>query len=243
MTDQLVSFSLAKLAIQIGFTWDNGMIEFYDEANAEIRKMKRLPTQSLLQKYLREIHKVHVSPSLGVGKKWGYHIHFLECKDVFEDAQKRIFHPCDINTYEEALELAMKQVCEWLLSKSKPVDHIKIDDLLEIDETMDDHLHDGSGLAQLRNDAEKSKSWVCTSCNENDREYCMNVCPIVKSKETYKVEVGDIFGGFSIVKFGLSYEDAQKLQKEIDAECDYFTTTNLVLDTDTAWTKTPQINK
>lgn len=41
----------------------------------------------------------------------------------------------------------------------------------------------------------------------------------------YNVKVGDIFGGFATAGEDLSLEEAKKLQDEVDAECDYFTST------------------
>ena len=43
-------------------------------------------------------------------------------------------------------------------------------------------------------------------------------------KKTYKVLVGDPFGGYSTVQAGLSEEEAKKLEAEVQVECDYFTT-------------------
>ena len=54
-------------------------------------------------------------------------------------------------------------------------------------------------------------------------------------EDTYKVLVGDIFGGFSIVKSGLTKEEADKLEDEVMLECDYFTTTMVKPDTDKSW--------
>ena len=47
---------------------------------------------------------------------------------------------------------------------------------------------------------------------------------------TYKVLVGDPFGGYATVKSGLTREEAEELDKEVSAECDYFTVTKIELD-------------
>lgn len=43
----------------------------------------------------------------------------------------------------------------------------------------------------------------------------------------YKVMWGDIFGGFATGGEDLTFDEAKKLQNEIDADCDYFTSTYL----------------
>lgn len=48
--------------------------------------------------------------------------------------------------------------------------------------------------------------------------------------KTYKVLVGDPFGGYSTVESGLKLKAAKKLELEVDAECDYFTTTMIEPD-------------
>lgn len=54
---------------------------------------------------------------------------------------------------------------------------------------------------------------------------------IAKEKiKTYKVLVGDPFGGYATVKSGLSLSDAKQLESEVNAECDYFTTTSIEPD-------------
>jgi len=63
------------------------------------------PTQSLLQKWLREEHKIVISPFIAWNLiTWGYNIHFIASKDVYEEASKRIYHGADCKSYEEALE-------------------------------------------------------------------------------------------------------------------------------------------
>ena len=51
-------------------------------------------------------------------------------------------------------------------------------------------------------------------------------------EQTFKVLVGDPFGGYSTVESGLTLEAAEKLSKEVYADCDYFTTTMVKPDKD-----------
>ena len=91
MTDQLISFETLELAMSKGFIW-------YDH------KRRRMPTQSLLQKWLREKHNLIVEP-IGsvVDKTFGIKIFYLG-----KIATKlSIGGPNYGNTYEEALEAGL----------------------------------------------------------------------------------------------------------------------------------------
>lgn len=121
MTDELVTFKTAKLAKDNGFDketinmyvvktsgefpWQQigafiNLYEHTDETNCPNHNVPTeflisAPTQSLLQKWLREKHSIHVFITKGYG--WEYNV------------QKRYIHPCDekdgtFNSYEDALE-------------------------------------------------------------------------------------------------------------------------------------------
>jgi hypothetical protein len=53
---------------------------------------------------------------------------------------------------------------------------------------------------------------------------------------TYKVLVGDPFGGYETVEDGLTLEAAEKLSLSLQEECDYFTTTLVRPSSSTHWT-------
>ena len=57
MKEQLISFQLAKLAKEKGFDWRNIEILEVKSKSAFLDST----TQSLLQKWLREIHKIHIN--------------------------------------------------------------------------------------------------------------------------------------------------------------------------------------
>ena len=120
MEEELISFETAKLAKEKGFDWDilhtyrdgkldyedyyRGTIdELYFNANGRnITKFKEIisaPTQSLLQKWLREVHGIDVLVDKGVlCDKYSYEIYhkndMLDSEYVFK-------------TYEEALEIGL----------------------------------------------------------------------------------------------------------------------------------------
>jgi hypothetical protein len=47
------------------------------------------------------------------------------------------------------------------------------------------------------------------------------------NEDSYKVLIGDPFGGYETVEDGLSLKDAEKLSLFIQEECDYFKTTTV----------------
>ena len=52
----------------------------------------------------------------------------------------------------------------------------------------------------------------------------------MEDEGTYSVLVGDPFGGYATVESGLSREAAEKLERTVQGECDYFTTTMIKPD-------------
>lgn len=84
MTDQLISEKTLNLAKEKGFTW---------------APYAKQPTQSLLQKWLREVHNLYVA----VPYIWAYKIFNIQ-KDNDEDLGNSII---SYASYEEALEAGL----------------------------------------------------------------------------------------------------------------------------------------
>lgn len=120
MQDQLVSFQVAKLAKEKGFDgfcfdaynahkmkYSNGWLEYIDDNEIEIpftsESLKPedilAPTQSLLQKWLREVHNIviDISPYI-LSDSYYYSVHH----DVTVDVGEHVY-----DTYEEALEAGL----------------------------------------------------------------------------------------------------------------------------------------
>lgn len=57
----------------------------------------------------------------------------------------------------------------------------------------------------------------------------------MENEGTYKVLMGDVFGGFATIEDGLTLEAAQKLERTLMEECDYFTSTMIKPTGDTTW--------
>lgn len=121
MEDQIISFETAKLAKEKGFniptrnfyadsSWDSkeiysvievGYNEFTDsmENNHGFGDITLIPTQSLLQRWLREVQGIHVEATFDSFHKVYYIQLYLKDNHTFHGEDDRIF-----KTYEEALE-------------------------------------------------------------------------------------------------------------------------------------------
>lgn len=128
MEEQLISFETAKLAKEKGFniptrnfyadlSWNSkevysaievGYNEFTNSMEKEhgFGDIILIPTQSLLQKWLREIHEIEVNPAQNFTKggiKMQYNISIESYK--YNHLGKYIYG----NTYEEVLEVGLQE--------------------------------------------------------------------------------------------------------------------------------------
>lgn len=144
MKEKLVSLELAKLALKKGFDYptydyvwtDRDYIQRMCDSNKpselhrqmlfteDIDKKKRVlytisvPTQSLLQKWLREVHKIHIvvlQTNLPLTEpetaewEWGYDIHIINNPNNSIKTRIGTFL-----TYEDALENALTEALNLL---------------------------------------------------------------------------------------------------------------------------------
>lgn len=111
MKEKLVSFETAKLAKEKGFdflpwTWIEIAGKDFEEMLGKISNTDRkyFPTQSLLQKWLREVHNIHISTIIRVGTgKYRVRIDYKHL-EIWKNEICGIF-----NTYEEALEKGLQE--------------------------------------------------------------------------------------------------------------------------------------
>lgn len=134
MKEQLVSLKTARSAMKQGFILSHPLY-LYDE-NGEILDLKRsfdltrqtfildstttlAPTQSLLQKWLREVHGINIFMSFKPNiKKWDFIPYFMsmDAKEYIEynsnytkQNNKRRF-----DTYEDALEIGLQEALKLI---------------------------------------------------------------------------------------------------------------------------------
>lgn len=118
MQEQLISFETAKLAKEKGFDtidctgyyhinsgYTKGFAFCYSDVNTQDEEVILAPTQSLLQRWLREVHKVHVSVDIDISDEWYFSMYDLNSKRNSEIPTVFSHHLA----YEEALEEGFKQ--------------------------------------------------------------------------------------------------------------------------------------
>jgi hypothetical protein len=130
MTEELITFETAKLAKEKGFDELTKTLYITDKDTTRLAKANNskrtnsnyieledykvysAPTQSLLQKWLREKYGVHVTPFL---KSSGYEILFMEMSEGYPFTTKpTAYEGQSFETYEEALELGLRDRLEHL---------------------------------------------------------------------------------------------------------------------------------
>lgn len=115
MEEQRIDFETAKLAKEKGFDW---LSQYYymdgrsyyamiKNANKRIAKSCcSAPTQSLLQRWLREKYDIHVNARYSqTDRKYGYHLEYIRKGQKYHDFTRTT---CD-KSFEEALELGLKE--------------------------------------------------------------------------------------------------------------------------------------
>ena len=120
MEEILITFETAKLAKEKGFKLPlrsnrnyynlNGNIHPYNWFNQfELADYTDAPTQSLLQKWLREVHKINIFiSSKTIENKTIFIPHGRTIPDTIKNNLiVDIIQYCTNNTYEEALEIAL----------------------------------------------------------------------------------------------------------------------------------------
>lgn len=123
MTDKLISFETAKLAKEKGFNIpvngvyvDNGTLSFArdnDETDYNWNKRKgySAPTQSLLQKWLREQYGIHILIRITIYDTFTGWI----LNPMFRNGSaERVIKTKGFKTYEEALEVGLQEALKLI---------------------------------------------------------------------------------------------------------------------------------
>ena len=108
MTDKIISFETAKLAHNKEFNWKTDHLDYMMDGNyvgeigccVSCTSYIKCPTQTQLQKWLREVHNIDVFPvACFIGEpKHKYSYYMLKANDDLDT------DGCETETYEEALE-------------------------------------------------------------------------------------------------------------------------------------------
>ena len=134
MTEQLISFEIAKLAKEKGFkiptkVMYKGNEKSYGHNNEWGIDEKRLdgefpytnqqwysiPTQSVLQKWLREKHKIHIYLFPLDNNKWGFENNSISINLDYIFINY-MYKGKEYNSYEEALEVGLQEALNFINS-------------------------------------------------------------------------------------------------------------------------------
>lgn len=124
MEEKVINFDTAKAAKEKGFDWDcrfyfsnkeerdsftekaspgNYNSSYWSKQDFDDEEWISRPAQALLQKWLREVHNIHIN--IDCWKKATFHLlHDKDSKGSFYPK-----NPSQWNTYEEALEIALQE--------------------------------------------------------------------------------------------------------------------------------------
>lgn len=120
MEDKIVDFETAKLAKEVGFEFNTNLInntlvihktgnqlstrglDFSDKNRVEI-----IPTQSLLQKWLREIYKIHIICDPADDNAYAFQVGKVDDMEWVLNENKLGKPIRYFETYEEGLEVAL----------------------------------------------------------------------------------------------------------------------------------------
>jgi hypothetical protein len=117
MEEQLISFYTAMLAKEKGFNPYNISGYHYSKVDGKIyhsgMNLKNDPqasTQSLLQKWLRDEHKIHIEIVYWENNTWSAQL----VGDKFQGESGDDYEAFDCNTYEKALELGLQEALKLI---------------------------------------------------------------------------------------------------------------------------------
>ena len=124
--EQLVNFETSKLAKEVGFDWtchsmyrnqNNPQLEEYNEMKVFLYSdYVPAPTQSLLQKWLRDEYGIHIDFATTTNSKWDFNL----CNLREGVGHAGFFSNSLINfdTYELALEAGLQEALKLVISKN-----------------------------------------------------------------------------------------------------------------------------
>jgi hypothetical protein len=102
MTEELVTLETAKMLIEKGFNECRNVVDISNMSNDDLPKRCFLqPTQSIAQKWLREVKNLHIEISYIHGNYWIYDILTIPEHDLVGLSDRPLLR---YKTYEEALE-------------------------------------------------------------------------------------------------------------------------------------------
>jgi outer membrane cobalamin receptor len=107
MTEELISFETAKLAKEKGFDehckhafTNDGKFQYYEEDGFNSETYTTSPSQSLLQKWLREVHAIHITMI--------YDDDNCYYTEICDKNNSHVYRAIANNLFEDALEITLQ---------------------------------------------------------------------------------------------------------------------------------------
>ena len=112
MKEELISFETAKLANKAGFNWPSEH-RYNKKGTFNYSKAWSIsaPTQSLLQRWLREEHDIHILMNITVKGNYSCNIYIQGSKELVKKADVRSDNK---EGYEEVLEIAFQEALKLI---------------------------------------------------------------------------------------------------------------------------------
>ena len=125
MNEQLISFKTAKLAKEKGFKLGSGwqIRSLFNIKDGETFCEKTIETpeyacerctQSLLQKWIREKHDIHIIVNTTTEMYWTFGLVNLGNENIFSLNGHTVYYKYDYNIYEEALEKGLQEALKLI---------------------------------------------------------------------------------------------------------------------------------
>lgn len=112
MTEELVTLETAKLLIKKGFNECRNVVDINNMSNDDLPKRCFLqPTQSLAQKWLREVKNLHIELFYIRGDYWVYRILTIPEHNIIELPNRPFLY---YKSYEEALEAGLQEALKLI---------------------------------------------------------------------------------------------------------------------------------
>lgn len=110
MTEELVTLETAKMLIKKGFNECRNVVDISNMSNDDLpKRCFSQPTQSLAQKWLREVKNLHIELFYIRGDYWIYRILTIPEYNI-----KLPNRPLLHKSYEEALEAGLQEALELI---------------------------------------------------------------------------------------------------------------------------------
>jgi len=126
MQERIITFITGKLAKKLDFDWETdlgfgehkGNIVTFSKSEGDFFKDLKVNacSQSLLQKWIREVHNIHIEICVWVDNTWSAQL--VYSKSAY-DAADQVYDAMYMSSYEEALEIGLQKALDTINEQKK----------------------------------------------------------------------------------------------------------------------------